>query len=70
MWVSADDLVRKELNAKSRQTFYNYVLGEPYQDLSMAIVPRDVVDMRRPYLPAVKYDSDGYEFTVAGIDWG
>ena len=36
----------------------------------MAIVPRDVVDMRRTYLPAAKYDSDSYEFTVAGIDWG
>ena len=68
--MSADDLVRKELNAKSRQTFYNYVLGEPYQDLSCTIVPRDVVDMRRTYLPAAKYDSDGYEFAVAGIDWG
>ena len=68
--MSADDLVRKELNAKSRQTFYNYVLGEPYQDLSFTILPRDVVDMRRTYLPEAKYDSDGYEFTVAGIDWG
>ena len=70
VWVSASDLVRKELNAKSRQTFYNYVLGEPYQDLSMAIVPRDVVDMRRTYLPAAKYDSDGYDLTIAAIDWG
>lgn len=36
----------------------------------MAIVPRDVVDMRRTYLPAAKYDSDGYDITIAAIDWG
>lgn len=27
VWISADELKRKELSAKSKQQFYNYVLG-------------------------------------------
>lgn len=27
VWISADELKRKELQAKSKQQFYNYVLG-------------------------------------------
>lgn len=69
-WVSASDLKRKELNSKSRQTFYNYVLGEPYQDLSLSIVPRDVVNMRRTYLAGQQFDRGDYSLITVGIDWG
>lgn len=61
---------RKELNSKSRQTFYNYVLGEPYQDLSLSIVPRDVVNMRRTYLAGQQFDRGDYSLITVGIDWG
>lgn len=61
---------RKELASKSLQTFHNYVLGEPYQDLSMAISDRDIMDHRRSYLPEPLYDRGDYLKIAVGIDWG
>ena len=70
VWVNGDTLKRKELEAKSTQTFHNYVLGEPYQDLSMALLDKDVMDHRRPYLPEPLYDRGDYLKIAVGIDWG
>lgn len=70
VWVSPDRLKQQELNAKSVQTFHNYVLGEPYQDESLAMTERDVLDARREYLPEPLYDRGDYVKIAAGIDWG
>ena len=70
VWVSATDLKRKEQASRSLQTFHNYVLGEPYQDLSMSVFDSDVWDNLSNDYDEPIYDRDQYEQVAVGIDWG
>jgi hypothetical protein len=70
VWISADMLKRKELEAKSKQHFYNYVLGYPYQDIALAVQDGDILDHRRSDLPEPMFDRGNYRFIAVGIDWG
>lgn len=70
VWISADELKRKEKNARSLQTFHNYMLGEPYQDLSMAVFDNDVLDNLSDNIVQPAKDRDGYSKIAVGIDWG
>lgn len=70
VWFSADALKRKELEAKSKQHFYNYVLGYPYQDVALAVQDRDITSNMREYLSAPLMDRGDYRFISVGIDWG
>lgn len=70
VWISADDLKRKELNAKSKQHFYNYVLGYPYQDVALAVQDQDILNNRRDDLVEPLMDRGDYRFISVGIDWG
>lgn len=70
VWISADELKRKELQAKSKQQFYNYVLGYPYQDVALAVQDRDIIENKREYLPEPLKDRGDYRFISVGIDWG
>lgn len=69
VWISADDLKTKELNSTSKQAFYNYILGFPYEDVKFAVKDDDVyrnLNDRREYLQ----DREDYKFVATGIDWG
>lgn len=70
VWISADELKRKELNAKSKQHFYNYVLGYPYQDVALAVQDQDILNHRRDDLVEPLMDRGNYRFISVGIDWG
>lgn len=70
VWISADMLKRKELDAKSKQHFYNYVLGFPYQDVALAVVENDVMGHTREYLRKPLLNRGDYRFISVGIDWG
>lgn len=70
VWISADELKRKELQAKSKQHFYNYVLGMPYQDIALAVQDVDILNNRREDLPKPLFDRGNYRFISVGIDWG
>lgn len=70
VWISADELKRKELKAKSKQHFYNYVLGHPYQDVALAVQDKDILDNIREDLPEPLMNRGNYRFISAGIDWG
>jgi len=70
VWISADELKRKELKAKSKQHFYNYVLGHPYQDVALAVQEKDIYDNIREDLPEPLMDRGNYRFISVGIDWG
>lgn len=70
VWVSATDLKRKEQASRSLQTFHNYVLGEPYQDLSMSVFDGDVWDNLSQEYDEPIYDRDQYDKIAVGIDWG
>lgn len=67
---SADDIKRKEITAKTKQTFHNYVVGEPYQDISLALQARDVLDHTRVYLNKQLRGRGNYAQITIGIDWG
>lgn len=69
VWISADQLKTRELNSTSKQSFYNYILGHPYEDTKLAVKENDVygnLHDKREYLQ----DLDDYRFISVGIDWG
>lgn len=70
VWVSADQLKRKEFASQSLQTFHNYVLGEPFLDQSLAVLDRDVWGNLDENRTTPSDDRFGYSKVVAGIDWG
>ncbi|AYJ75138.1 putative terminase large subunit [Bacillus phage BSP36] len=70
VWISADELKRKELKAKSKQHFYNYVLGFPYQDVALAVQDGDIKNNVREDLAEPLMDRGNYRFISVGIDWG
>lgn len=70
VWISADELKRKELAAKSKQQFYNYVLGHPFEDVSLAVQDVDVISNMREDLPGPLLNRGDYRFISVGIDWG
>nr|AAS45252.1 large terminase [Bacillus phage 1102phi1-3] len=70
VFISADQLKRKELEAKSKQHFYNYVLGFPFQDVALAVQDDDVYSNIREDLPEPLMNRGNYRFISVGIDWG
>ncbi|AMQ66579.1 terminase large subunit [Bacillus phage Shbh1] len=70
VWISADQLKRKELVAKSKQHFYNYILGYPFEDVSLAVKNKDILDHKREDLPHQLSHRGHYRFISVGIDWG
>lgn len=70
VWLSADYFVREEKKAQSLQTFYNYVIGEPYEDLSLAVFDSDIWDNLSDNYTEPLYDREQYEKIAVGIDWG
>src|SRR5690606_38244761 len=47
VWISADDIKRRELRYTSRQLFYNYVIGEPYANEGLIITEDDILACQR-----------------------
>lgn len=70
VWISADDLKRKELASVSKQSFWNYSLGIPYLDMKLAVTDADVEKHKRPDLQEAPKDRGDYAFISVGIDWG
>lgn len=69
VWLSADDIKRKELNSGSKQSFNNYVLGKPYEDEQLSVSPSDIYQHNYDSMN-FKENREGYRFVAAGIDWG
>lgn len=70
VWLSASDLKRSELNARSKQEFYNYNLGMPYTDSNLGITDQDIIAISTPRIPHKVLDRADYTYIVVGIDWG
>jgi hypothetical protein len=68
VWVSADDLKMAELQSKSKQAFYNYDLGFPYEDAKTKVTAADI--KRNTRFKDPKEDSTDYSLCTMGIDWG
>ena len=68
VWISADDIKKREMRYTSKQLFYNYVIGEPYVNEGMIITEQDLLGAVRFESP--KLHRNEYSFVVAGIDWG
>lgn len=68
VWVSADKLKEEEMRAPSKQFFYNYSLGFPYEDKGATFRSEDIFshvdDFEKPN------DRENYKFVSVGIDWG
>lgn len=70
VWISLDDLKRKELTAESKQLFYNYVIGEPFIDAKMTVNKSDIMNHIRPDLNKQPENRQGYAFVSVGVDFG
>lgn len=70
VWIDATQMYRKYLTSLSKTMFYNYVVGEPYQDESLALADIDVLSHRRTYLPQRLVNRGDYALITVGIDWG
>lgn len=68
VWITADALKTSELQSASKQEFYNYDLGLPYQDKKLAITPDDIYNHTTRIEPAK--DREDYSLITVGIDWG
>ncbi len=68
VWISADDIKRRELRYASKQLFYNYVIGEPYASAGMIITDDDIMAAQR--LETRVHSRKDYAKIVVGIDWG
>lgn len=70
VWITADALKLSELNARSKQEFYNYDLGMPYSDTNLSITDNDIINISTPRIPHKVTDRADYKYIVVGIDWG
>jgi len=68
VWISADDVKRRELKYTSKQLFYNYVIGEPYASEGLVITEDDILGSKR--FETRVHSRQNYKKTVVGIDWG
>lgn len=68
VWISADDIMRRELKYPSKQLFRNYVIGEPFTNEGLVITEEDILSSQR--FDAPKTSRTDYVKVVAGIDWG
>ena len=66
VWLTADNLKQKELQAPSKNYFYNYVVGLPYKDDAYSVLDTYVSD-NMVYFD-VSHSHDGYSKVVLGID--
>lgn len=70
VWLSSDQIYANSLKANSKQLFYNYTLGMPYQDTSLAFLDGDVENNTREYLKNDLDNRGDYAKISVGIDWG
>lgn len=68
VWITADDVKRRELKYQSKQLFYNYVIGEPFAAEGLIITEDDIHSSKRYEEPI--HSRQGYDKIVCGIDWG
>lgn len=66
-WLSLDNIVTKELESVSKSSFYNYVLGESYDDEQLTVNDSDILGH---LYDNETFNRDDYRFISTGIDWG
>jgi len=68
VWVSASQLKMTELQSKSKQAFFNYDLGLPYEDIKTKVSASDI--KRNAHFNEPLLDRGDYSLCTVGIDWG
>jgi hypothetical protein len=69
VWISADDIMRRQFKYPSVQLFMNYVVGEPYVTMGMVITDSDIISSITLPKEIMSRNHD-YSRIVVGIDWG
>lgn len=68
-WITGDDIMRRRLTYKSKQLFFNYVVGEPYANEGVMVTDDDIrAAVRLPH--PINSRHPQYVAIIAGIDWG
>lgn len=69
IWITPDHLKQEEMRSPSKQYFFNYNLGMPFQDNGTTFHAEDVFDhINSSYEKPT--NRDGYKYVVCGLDWG
>ena len=68
VWISADDVMRRQFRYKSKQLYYNYVIGEPFASTGLIITDDDILASQRFENPRTSRAE--YAKVIVGIDWG
>ena len=69
IWITADDIMKRQFTYPSKQLFYNYVVGQPYAASGLIINDQDIKDSVRLPNPTLSR-IEKYPVIIAGIDWG
>ena len=69
VWISADEIKQAEMTDSSKQMFYNYTVGIPYENAGMKVYDKDVYSHSYDSFGPV-FNRDNYKFLSVGIDWG
>ena len=70
IWISLDEIKEKEMRTESKQAFYNYIIGAPFEDVKMKVLDGDILDNKSPFAKRQLFNRDKYKFISVGIDWG
>lgn len=68
VWISADDVMKRQLTYKSTQLFHNYVIGVPFASEGLLVTDDDIIGNIRLAEPVNARQN--YAKVVVGIDWG
>lgn len=68
VWISADDVMKRQLTYKSTQLFHNYVIGVPFASEGLLVTDDDILANIKN--PAPINSRQNYAKVIVGIDWG
>lgn len=69
-WISCDEIKEKEMNTESKQSFYNYIIGAPFDDEKMKVMPEDVYENKSNIAKQQMFNRGRYKFISCSVDWG
>lgn len=58
------------MNTDSKQAFYNYSLGMPFEDVKMRVLEEDIYNNKSPIAEKQLHNRGRYSHISVGIDWG
>nr|DAN11147.1 MAG TPA: terminase large subunit [Herelleviridae sp.] len=65
-WISLDEIKEKEMRTESKQSFYNYIIGDSYEDVKLKVLPEDVYENKSPIAKQQMHTRGDYKYISVG----